>query len=43
MAHTYSWAANGKDDVPGWQHGEVGYELTRAAWLARGVSRASDS
>ncbi len=43
MAHAESWAAQGKEDVPGREHGEVGYELTRAAWLARGVSPASDA
>lgn len=33
MAHTATWAAQeGKQQIPGWQHGEVGYELTRAEW-----------
>ena len=41
MAITASWAAQGKEDIPGREHGEVGYELTRAAWLATGVSPAS--
>jgi RimJ/RimL family protein N-acetyltransferase len=35
MAHTASWATQGKDGVPGRQDGEVGYELSRAAWTAR--------
>ena len=35
MAHTASWAARGKDEVPGRLDGEVGYELTREAWAAR--------
>jgi RimJ/RimL family protein N-acetyltransferase len=35
MEHTGSWVAQGKDDVPGRQDGEVGYELTREAWAAR--------
>ena len=33
MAHTATWAAQGeKQEIPGWKHGEVGYELTRAEW-----------
>lgn len=35
MEHAASWAANGKDDVPGRQDGEVGYEMTREEWSAR--------
>lgn len=34
MAHTASWAARGRNEVSGRQDGEVGYELTRAAWAA---------
>ena len=33
MAHTATWAAQEeKQQIPGWQHGEVGYELSRAEW-----------
>jgi RimJ/RimL family protein N-acetyltransferase len=35
MAHTATWAAQGeKRQIPGWKHGEVGYELTRAEWTS---------
>lgn len=35
MTHTASWAAQGKDEVPGHRDGEVGYEVDRASWQAR--------
>lgn len=35
MTHTASWAAGARTQVPGWQDGEVGYELRRAEWLSR--------
>lgn len=34
MTQTAKWAAKeGKQQIPGWKHGEVGYELTRAEWM----------
>jgi hypothetical protein len=35
MTHTASWASEGKDQVPGRQDGEVGYELDRVEWESR--------
>ncbi|WP_156411720.1 GNAT family N-acetyltransferase [Nocardioides sp. Soil805] len=35
MTHTSSWAAEGKERVPGWEEGEVGYEFGRAEWQVR--------
>lgn len=33
MAHTATWTAQEeKQQIPGWKHGEVRYELTRAEW-----------
>lgn len=32
MTHTSTWAKEREDRIPGWEQGEVGYELTRADW-----------
>lgn len=32
LAHTSTWVRGCEDPVPGWEMGEVGYELTRAEW-----------
>lgn len=35
MAHTSTWVEEWEDPIPGWERGEVGYELTRAEWESR--------
>lgn len=36
MAQAATWAASSdKRQIPGWEHGEVAYELTRAGWECR--------
>ena len=35
MTHTATWSAEARQAVPGWQDGEVGYEVQRGAWLSR--------
>lgn len=32
MTHTSTWVKEREDRIPGWEQGEVGYELTRAGW-----------
>lgn len=32
MAHTSTWVKEWEEPIPGWEQGEVGYELTRAEW-----------
>ena len=32
MTHTSTWMYDGPDPIPGAEHGDVGYELTRADW-----------
>lgn len=39
LRHVRTWVPEGKDPVPGWQEGEVGYELTRAQWSTRAAAR----
>ena len=34
MTHTSTWRHESDDPIPGSEHGEVGYELTRAHWCA---------
>lgn len=40
LAHTSTWTYDGRDGIPGHEHGDVGYELTRAGWSA---AQAGDS
>jgi len=35
LRHVRTWVQEWEDPIPGWEEGEVGYELTRAAWAAR--------
>lgn len=35
MAHTTTWVKEWAEPIPGWEQGEVGYELTRAEWERR--------
>lgn len=32
MTHTSTWSSKGKEAIPGWEQGEVGYELARPRW-----------
>jgi RimJ/RimL family protein N-acetyltransferase len=34
MIHTSTWTENWDEPIPGSEYGEVGYELTREAWLS---------
>ena len=34
LTHTSTWMYDTDDPLPGSEHGEVGYELTRAEWAA---------
>jgi RimJ/RimL family protein N-acetyltransferase len=38
MVHVRTWHEDWDDPLPGAEHGEVGYELTREAWAARARS-----
>jgi RimJ/RimL family protein N-acetyltransferase len=35
MAHTRTWVEEWDEPIPGWEQGEVSYELTRAEWERR--------
>jgi RimJ/RimL family protein N-acetyltransferase len=35
LAHVRTWHDEFDDPLPGTEHGEVGYELTREQWVAR--------